>query len=56
MGLDLPLGDEDQFDVVIVGGGPVGIAAAVYAAAEGLYALVVEDEVIGGQAGTSNRI
>ena len=56
MGLDLLLGDEDQFDVVIVGGGPAGIAAAVYAAAEGLSALVVEDEVIGGQAGTSSRI
>jgi thioredoxin reductase (NADPH) len=55
-GLDLPLGDEDQFDVVIVGGGPAGIAAAVYAGAEGLSALVVEDQVIGGQAGTSSRI
>ena len=56
MGLDMPLGDQDRFDVVIVGGGPAGIAAAVYAGAEGLSALVIEDQVIGGQAGTSSRI
>lgn len=56
VGLDLPLAGEDAFDVVIVGGGPSGIAAAVYAGAEGLSALVIEDQVIGGQAGTSSRI
>lgn len=56
VGLDLPLADEDRFDVVIIGGGPAGIAAAVYAGAEGLSALVVEDQVIGGQAGSSSRI
>jgi thioredoxin reductase (NADPH) len=44
------------FDVVIVGGGPAGVSAAVYAGAEGLCALVVEDLAIGGQAGTSSRI
>ncbi|TAG12030.1 MAG: FAD-dependent oxidoreductase, partial [Rhodobacterales bacterium] len=44
------------FDVVIVGGGPAGVSAAVYAGAEGLSALVVEDLAIGGQAGTSSRI
>ena len=44
------------FDVVIVGGGPAGVSAAVYAGAEGLTALVVEDLAIGGQAGTSSRI
>ncbi|MEM9839456.1 MAG: FAD-dependent oxidoreductase [Pseudomonadota bacterium] len=55
-GLDLPLAGEDAFDVVIIGGGPAGIAAAVYAGAEGLSALVVEDQVIGGQAGSSSRI
>jgi thioredoxin reductase (NADPH) len=44
------------FDVVIVGGGPGGIAAGVYAGAEGLRALVIEDLAIGGQAGTSSRI
>jgi thioredoxin reductase (NADPH) len=43
-------------EVLIVGGGPAGVAAAVYAGAEGLNALVVEDLAIGGQAGTSSRI
>ena len=56
MGLDLPLSEDSSFDLVIVGAGPAGIAAAVYAGAEGLSALVVEDQVIGGQAGTSSRI
>ncbi|MET0137105.1 MAG: FAD-dependent oxidoreductase, partial [Sphingobium sp.] len=46
----------EAFDVVIVGGGPAGVAAGVYAGAEGLRALVVEDIAIGGQAGTSSRI
>jgi thioredoxin reductase (NADPH) len=45
-----------SFDVVIVGAGPAGLAAAVYASSEGLDALVVERESIGGQAGTSTRI
>jgi thioredoxin reductase (NADPH) len=44
------------FDVVIVGGGPAGVSAAVYAGAEGMSALVVEDLAVGGQAGTSSRI
>jgi thioredoxin reductase (NADPH) len=56
IGLDLPLSKKDSFDVVIVGGGPAGIAAAVYAGAEGLSALVIENQVIGGQAGSSSRI
>ncbi|WGH79433.1 FAD-dependent oxidoreductase [Jannaschia ovalis] len=55
-GLDLDLGDDRIYDVLIVGGGPGGIAAGVYAGAEGLSALVVEDATIGGQAGTSSRI
>jgi thioredoxin reductase (NADPH) len=55
-GLDLDLGGEAVYDVLIVGGGPGGIAAAVYAGAEGLSALVVEDAAIGGQAGQSSRI
>ncbi|MFK7837726.1 MAG: FAD-dependent oxidoreductase [Sulfitobacter sp.] len=56
IGLDLAVSSDDLFDVLIVGGGPAGVAAAVYAGAEGLKALVVEDLAIGGQAGTSSRI
>ena len=56
LGLNRDLPDLEMFDVVIVGGGPAGVAAAVYAGAEGLSALVVEDIAIGGQAGTSSRI
>jgi thioredoxin reductase (NADPH) len=44
------------FDVVVVGAGPAGLAAAMYASSEGLRALVVERESIGGQAGSSARI
>lgn len=43
-------------DVVIVGGGPSGLAAAVYAASEGLDALIIESEAPGGQAGSSSKI
>jgi thioredoxin reductase (NADPH) len=50
------LTDREVFDVVIVGSGPAGLAAAVYASSEGLRALVVESESIGGQAGSSTRI
>jgi len=45
-----------EFDVVIVGAGPAGLAAAVYAGSEGLRTLVVERETIGGQAGSSSLI
>jgi thioredoxin reductase (NADPH) len=45
-----------EYDTVIVGAGPSGLAAAVYAASEGLRTLVVEREAPGGQAGTSSRI
>ena len=45
-----------DFDVAIVGAGPAGLAAAVYASSEGLRALVVERESIGGQAGSSAKI
>ena len=54
VGRDLP--EDEAFDVLIVGAGPAGVAAGVYAGAEGLRALVVEDCAIGGQAGTSSRI
>jgi thioredoxin reductase (NADPH) len=48
---------EQQFyDIVIVGGGPSGLAAAVYGASEGLRTVIVEREAPGGQAGTSSRI
>ena len=56
LGLNLDFDDDEVFDVLIVGGGPAGVAAAVYAGAEGLRALVVEDVAIGGQAGTSSRV
>ena len=45
-----------EFDVTVIGAGPSGLAAAVYAASEGLRTLVVERETIGGQAGSSSRI
>lgn len=44
------------YDLVIVGGGPSGLAAAVYGASEGLRTLLVEGDAPGGQAGTSSRI
>ena len=44
------------YDLVIVGGGPSGLAAAVYGASEGLSTVLVEREAPGGQAGTSSRI
>jgi thioredoxin reductase (NADPH) len=45
-----------EYDTVIVGAGPAGLAAAVYGASEGLQTIVVEREAPGGQAGTSSRI
>ncbi len=46
----------DGYDTVIIGGGPAGLAAAVYGASEGLRTLCIEREAPGGQAGTSSRI
>ena len=45
-----------EYDTMIVGGGPAGLAAAVYGASEGVRTVVVEREAPGGQAGTSSRI
>ena len=48
--------DADFFDLVIVGGGPAGLAAGVYAASEGLKTVLIERDAPGGQAGLSSRI
>ena len=48
--------DTRYYDLVIVGGGPAGLAAAVYGASEGLSTLMIERQAPGGQAGTSSRI
>src|SRR5215469_2816540 len=47
---------QEFYDIVVVGAGPAGLAAAVYGASEGLKTLVVEPEAPGGQAGSSSRI
>jgi thioredoxin reductase (NADPH) len=55
--LDVPMRPaQDHYDLVIVGGGPAGLAAAVYGASEGLRTVLVEREAPGGQAGQSSRI
>jgi thioredoxin reductase (NADPH) len=56
LGLSAELRPEAVRDLVIVGAGPAGLAAAVYAASEGLDVLVLESKAPGGQAGTSSRI
>jgi thioredoxin reductase (NADPH) len=48
--------DRSTYDLVIVGGGPAGLAAAIYAAREGIDAIVVDASALGGQAGISDRI
>jgi thioredoxin reductase (NADPH) len=47
---------QDFYDLIVVGAGPAGLAAAVYGASEGLKTLVIEPEAPGGQAGTTSRI
>ncbi|HLX89623.1 MAG TPA: FAD-dependent oxidoreductase [Acidimicrobiales bacterium] len=48
--------ERTAYDLVIVGGGPAGLAAAIYAAREGIDAIVVDASALGGQAGISDRI
>jgi thioredoxin reductase (NADPH) len=48
--------EQSHYDLAIVGGGPAGLAAAVYGASEGLRTVLLEREAPGGQAGTSSRI
>ena len=55
-GVPTELGEQRDFDVIVVGAGPGGLTAAVYAASEGLDTLVIEREAIGGQAGSSSLI
>jgi thioredoxin reductase (NADPH) len=55
-GLKTRLGRERTFDVVVIGSGPAGLAAAVYGSSEGLKTLVVERGAVGGQAGSSSMI
>jgi len=56
LGLNPVLKESAVHDLVVVGAGPAGLAAAVYAASEGLDVVVVEGEAPGGQAGSSSRI
>jgi thioredoxin reductase (NADPH) len=60
LGLATPPADDDAppevCDLLVVGGGPAGLAAAVYGASEGLTTTLAEDTALGGQAGTSSRI
>lgn len=56
LGLDLVVKQAAPADLLVVGAGPAGLAAAVYGASEGLSTVVVDDVAIGGQAGTSSRI
>jgi thioredoxin reductase (NADPH) len=56
LGIGLELAPREEVDLLVVGGGPAGLGAAVYGASEGLDTLVIEGTVLGGQAGTSRRI
>ena len=56
LGIGLELAPREEVDMVVIGGGPAGLGAAVYGSSEGLDTLVVESTVLGGQAGASRRI
>jgi thioredoxin reductase (NADPH) len=56
LGIGRELAAREEVDLLVVGGGPAGLGAAVYGASEGLDTLVVESTALGGQAGSSRRI
>ncbi|HEX7278597.1 MAG TPA: FAD-dependent oxidoreductase [Solirubrobacterales bacterium] len=56
LGIGLELKPREEVDLLVIGGGPAGLGAAVYGASEGLDTLVIESTGLGGQAGTSRRI
>jgi thioredoxin reductase (NADPH) len=56
LGIGRELAPREEVDLLVVGGGPAGLAAAVYGASEGLETLIVESTALGGQAGSSRRI
>lgn len=56
LGVAVTIDHERLHDVIVVGAGPAGLAAAVYAASEGLDTLIIESTAPGGQAGTSSKI
>ena len=56
LGIGLELSANEEVDLLVLGGGPAGLGAAVYGASEGLNTLVIESTVLGGQAGMSRRI
>lgn len=56
LGIGRELEPREEVDLLVVGGGPAGLGAAVYGASEGLDTLVVDGHALGGQAGTSRRI
>jgi thioredoxin reductase (NADPH) len=56
LGFNININESEVSDLIIIGAGPSGLAAAVYAASEGLNALVIETDSPGGQAGSSSKI
>ncbi len=56
LGIGMVLAPREEVELLVVGGGPAGLAAAVYGASEGLSTLMIESSALGGQAGASRRI